>query len=396
VAPDDLEVLRSVLRLCRPSAVDRTSVSEVHFVRRLLQAIPGPIVKLSLPFGVPDMELREWIQAGLLQAVEELHLLGHGGPSDASLARMATRCPHLRRLTVLCGSLSAAAALVLHAEVQGGLSPEWWSSADVSRLRVIPRLQRALQPQLTVQRIPSWLCGQWSPTTPGWGHEVHHYDPLGRFVYLRNGLVERIGVVRSCLPSPYGKWWELDLCFFINQEWVNQLTLMLPVGPPSEPHPDLEAWGSAQEPPGIAKVAIVGSTDNVRQHPRQFPHYGLCVSEWRRWSREDLVEAVFPWSHQEWAEAAIASCGGDLDLTMVFDRADSSEEEDTELVDVTPLPSIEELLAKLDQEEARDLDSSRPSRRVEEDGTVPSVEELLAQLDREDEEDAPGAGRWQG
>lgn len=391
VALDDLATLKSVLKLRRPLSQERVD-SEVTFVRRLLQAIPGRVTTLSLPFGVPDMELRTWVQAGLLQDVEELHLLGRGGPSDVSLARIATRCPNLRRLTLLCGGISAAAVLVLHAEVNGALSPEWWSSADSSRLRVLPRLQRAAQTELTVQRVPSWLVGRWSPTSPSWGHEVQHFDRLGRFVFLRNGMVERVGVVRSCLPSPYGIWWELDLCFFVNQEWVNQMNLMLPVGPPSEPAPGLQAWGSGlEEPPGMAKVAIVGSTDNVRQHPRQFPHHGLSVTEWHRWSREDNVEAIFPWSHQEWAEAAVASCSGDLDVTMVFDRAESSDEEE-EGIEIPAVPSIEELLAKLDWEEAMDLVHDRPSRRVEEEGAVPSVEELLAQLDREDEEDPAAQG----
>lgn len=378
MAPDDLAMLRAVLKLCRGNLKGEP---EVTYVRRLLQAVPGKVTALSLPFGVPDMELRAWVQSGLLQDVEELHLLGRGGPSDLGLARLVTRCPRLRSLTLLSGAVSAAATLVLHAEVGGSLTPEWWSNADSSKLRVLPRLQEAAQARLTLQRVPSWLVGRWSPTVPGWGHEVHHFDPLGRFVFLRNGAVERVGVVRSCLPSPYGLWWELDLCFFVNQEWVNQMNLMLPVGPNTEADEGLQAWGgSAEEPAGVARVAVIGSS--VRQHPRQFPHYGLSVTEWRRWSRESSLEEFFPWSQQEWAEAALASCNGDM--SMVFDRAESSDEEE-EQPPPPAVPSMEELLAKLDRDEALELVGDRPSLRSELEGTVASVEELLAQLDREDE-----------
>eukprot|EP00439_Symbiodinium_sp_Y106_P085323 s218_g28.t1 len=50
--------------------------------------------------------------------------------------------------------------------------------------------------------------------------------------------------------------------------------------------------------------------------------------------------------------------------------------------------SMEELLAQLDLDEARDWEAIRPSARVEVgSGSVPSIEELLVQLDVEDERD---------
>ena len=33
-------------------------------------------------------------------------------------------------------------------------------------------LQDVLRRGLSVQRVPSWFCGQWSPTMPTWGHEA--------------------------------------------------------------------------------------------------------------------------------------------------------------------------------------------------------------------------------
>lgn len=46
---------------------------------------------------------------------------------------------------------------------------------------------------------------------------MHYYDPLGRFVCMRNSIVERVGVVRSLLPSQFGPWWELDVTFLARQ-----------------------------------------------------------------------------------------------------------------------------------------------------------------------------------
>lgn len=50
--------------------------------------------------------------------------------------------------------------------------------------------------------------------------------------------------------------------------------------------------------------------------------------------------------------------------------------------------SVEELLAQLDRDEAREWEALRPSTRVEVgNGSVPSIEEILVQLDVEEERD---------
>lgn len=385
--------------------------SEADFVGRLMRAAPEPVVMLALPFGVSNATLRGWVRQGLLRELVELHLMGHGGPSDAGLANIVTHCPNLRHLTVLCSSITAAAALVLHAQVKGQLGASWWKGVSFSRLCVLPRLQAAPQRSLSLQRVPPWLCGEWIPLTPVWGFEVQLYDPLGRFVFLRNGGVERVGVVRSCIPSPFGPWWEVDLCFFARQAWFDQLMLVQPLSGPSSggTAPDTgpftwHAGGGIQneldedivvEPPswvsvalglegsraqghhGTMRSAVMGSSENVRHRPRQFPRQGRRVGDWMRRTCNDNIKNIYPWGDRDWAEAALTSSAEGQDATMIFDHAETSDEEGLELMH---MPSVEELLEQLDRDE-------QPSRRAEEGSAIPSVEEMLTQLDVEEERD---------
>lgn len=346
-------------------------------IDRVLRTTPVPIVKLSVPSGICDAEVRSWAAAGLLRAAEELHFLG-SGLSDAGLAHLAVKCPRLRRITVPCGSVSVAAALVLHAHLERVLLPAWWAGLSGSpsrslRLRVLPRLRRACQaPGLKVQRVPEWFCGKWSPSIPFWGSEVHHFDSLGRFTFMRNGQVERVGVVRSYVPSPFGRWWEVDLCFFVQDEWFTQLLLVLPIStldPGKESH-KLEL-----------RIAVVGPSDHVRQHPRQFPHNSREIREWQCVDPKADVEEVFSWDSQRWVDAAVASSIDDTDAAMLFEDSDSSDGEAEVAV-----PSMQDLLAQLDMEEAYDS-ANQPSRRAEGPGFLPSVEEFLAQLEVEEARD---------
>ncbi|CAJ1447428.1 unnamed protein product [Effrenium voratum] len=327
---------------------------------------------LSLPFGVPNSTLRMWVRLGLLGELRELHLLGRGGPSDAGLTYLARCCPKLQRLTVLGGNSSAASSLLMQAQSKGAMSDDWWRGFRCTRLCILPRLQHAKLKGLSVQRVPSWFCGQWSPIMPTWGHEVHCYDHLGRFVCMRNGIIERVGVVRSLLPSQFGPWWELDVTFLARQDCPSQLILLLPVA--GEP-PTLEALPGAKEPASILRGAVVGPSDGMRDKPRKFPHPGHG-HEWRRVSRECNIEGMLPWGIQEWAEAAISS-GADDSVSMFFEGASSDDEEESACV----TKSVEELLAQLDRDEAREWEAHRPSARVEVgSGSVPSIEEPASKL----------------
>mmetsp|Transcript_98113 Transcript_98113/g.155174 ORF Transcript_98113/g.155174 Transcript_98113/m.155174 type:complete len:582 (+) Transcript_98113:78-1823(+) len=420
IVPEDIDRLRTFLW-----DVHQTDAREHHnegleadYVGRLMRAAPEKVVMLGLPLGVSNSTLRGWVRQGLLSHVVELHLMGHGGPSDAGLTNLVTHCPKLRQLTILCSGITAAATLVLHAQISGDLSHSWWEGVRFSRLCVLPRLQMAPQPKLSLQRVPPWLCGEWLPVTHVWGFEVHHYDPLGRFVFLRNGAVERVGVVRSCVPSPFGNWWELDLCFFARQAWFEQLMLVMQLSGPSngesqwtpgprarweaheEVEPEVPGWVSValgladpdrREVPtsvhpfgladrrqphlGMLRTAVIGPSEQVRHRPRQFPQQGRRVGDWMRRSCNDSITTIYPWSTREWAEAALESSAEGQDATLIFDHTDSSEEEGA-----GQMPSMQELLEQLDREE-------QPSRRAEEGSALPSLEDLISQLDVEEERD---------
>lgn len=421
IVPEDISRLRSFLRdTHRPhrarqdddgvmECASETKVEglEADFVGRLMRAAPEAVVMLGLPFGVSNATLRAWVRQGLLSKVVELHLMGHGGPSDAGLANIVTHCPNLRHLTVLCSNITAAASLLLHAQVTGQLGATWWKGVRFSRLCVLPRLQAALQPSLSIQRVPPWLCGEWIPLTPVWGFEVQHYDSLGRFVFLRNGGAERVGVVRSCVPSPFGSWWEIDLCFFARQAWFEQLMLVQAITGPSSrediPEFSWHAGGVTRNQPieedtlveapswvsvalglegsrpqghlGTIRSAVMGSSEDVRHRPRQFPRHGRRVGDWMRRSEQDNIKNIYPWGDRDWAEAALTSSAEGQDATMIFDHAESSEEEE-----LSHMPTMEELLQQLDQDE-------QPSRRAEEGSVVPSLEEMMTQIDVEEARD---------
>eukprot|EP00931_Biecheleriopsis_adriatica_P008655 TRINITY_DN109804_c0_g1_i1.p1 TRINITY_DN109804_c0_g1~~TRINITY_DN109804_c0_g1_i1.p1 ORF type:complete len:507 (-),score=109.27 TRINITY_DN109804_c0_g1_i1:107-1627(-) len=404
--PQDVEDLLSIFKpsqgVCSREAIATASsqaanIAKVGVLLRAAQSVVvrasssskgwgarGRLRRLALPFGLPNTAIRAWARAGLLLDLEELHLLGKGGPSDAGLTYIARCCPKLCRLTILGGSSSAAAALLLQAQSMGAMSSDWWRGFRCTRLCILPRLQQTLQRNLRVQRVPAWFCGQWSPIMPTWGHEVHYYDALGRFVCLRNGVVERVGVVRSLLPSQFGPWWELDVSFLARQDSPSQLVLILPVGPSSEMNSGLESWaGMPKEPSSIVRGAMIGPSDVVRDRPRKFPHPGHG-HEWRRVSRDCNLERILPWGIQEWVEAAI-SAGADDSVTMFFEGASSSDDCEEEGLGV--MKSMEELLAQLDMDEARDWEAIRPSARMEVGAYVPSIEELLVQLDAEEERD---------
>lgn len=425
IVPEDICRLRIFLRdTTRPclegpnsedAEADLLARHEAYFMGRLLRAAPEPVSTLALPFGVSNPDLRGWVRAGLLREVTELHLMGHGGPSDAGLAHVVARCPKLRVLTLLCSSVTAAAALVLHAQIKGELSYEWWRNAHFASLCVLPRLRAALQPSLSLQRVPSWLCGEWVPLVSLWGIEMQHYDRLGRFIFMRNQAVERIGVVRSCVPSPFGPWWELDLSYFGRQVGFDQLLLVMPISAASctraagspVPVPGLETdrggqslplWEGLtsvaetpklhQEHPIVVRTAVVGPSEDVRHRPRQFPSHGRRVSEWKCNSRQDFISDSHPWNAREWVEATLASSADGQDATMIFDVAEISEQDAMEALPsmiaeedaVETLPSMEEILAQLDIAE-------QPSRRAQEGEMIPSMEEILSQLDVEEERD---------
>jgi len=363
----------------------------VHLIGHLLRAIPDKLVRLTLPYGVSNSELRGWARAGLLRQLEELHFLGHGGLSDAGLTYVARYCPRLRKLSVLSGNVSAAAALLHHAQVQGALSRSWWRGFRCTRLCILPRFERALQRSLAVQRVPSWFVGQWSPRVPTWGHEVQHYDAIGRVVYVRNSTVERVGVVRSMLPSPHGPWWELSLSFIARRDSVQWQMLILPVGPPVKAAGNLQAWGGAEyEPASTVQGAVVSCLEGG-EWQRHFPQTDQTGNEWHRISRTCNIASKFHWNDQEWAENAVAMSVDDT-AAMFLDDEDSSEEEQAHKEEASaPIKtsSMEEILAQLDLEEAEDLavEDLRPSAQVAVGNSLPSVEEMLGQLDAEEARD---------
>jgi len=229
--------------------------------------------------------------------------------------------------------------------------------------------------------------------------------------------VERVGVVRSCIPSPFGEWWEIDLCFFARQAWFEQLMLVAPLSGPSStggnapgagPVDDWHSGGNvrsdadediAVEAPswvsvalglegsrsqghlGTMRSAVMGSSENVRHRPRQFPRHGRRVGDWMRRSDKDNIKNIYPWNDRDWAEAALTSSAEGQDSTMIFDHAESSEEDGLEeLLELLHMPSTEELLEQLDRDE-------QPSRRAEEGGACPSLEEIMTQLDVEEARD---------
>jgi len=172
--------------------------------------------------------------------------------------------------------------------------------------------------------------------------------------------------------------------FLARYDSPSQLVLIMPVGPSSAKNSGLQAWaGQGKEPSSIVRGAMIGPSDSVRERPRKFPHPGHG-HEWRRISRECNVENLLPWGIQEWAEAAVAA-GADDSVTMFFEGTSDSNYSEEEGLGATK--SVEELLAQLDREEAREWVSIRPSARVEDGGSVPSIEELLVQLDVEEEMD---------
>jgi hypothetical protein len=124
----------------------------------------------------------------------------------------------------------------------------------------------------------------------------------------------------------------------------------------------------------------MGSSEDVRHTPRQFPRHGRRVGDWMRRSANSSIKSIYPWSDRDWAEAALTSSAEGQDATLIFDHAESSEEE--EHGEVLHTPSLEELLEQLDRDE-------QPSRRAEEGIILPSLEEMLIQLDIEEERD-----RW--
>ncbi|CAE7269688.1 unnamed protein product [Symbiodinium natans] len=251
-------ILRKVTQLLRAANSVAMSLSAKA------PSLAGRLFRLALPFGLPNSVIRAWGRANLLAELTELHLLGSGGPSDAGLMHLAKLCPKLRRLTLLGGQSSAASALLLQAQSEGAMSDDWWRGFRCTRLCILPRLQHTKLKGLSVQRVPSWFCGHWSPVMPTWGHEVHCYDSLGRFVCLRNGLVERIGVVRSLLPSQFGNWWELEISFLARQDTPSQLVLLLPLSGEGAQNPAgaWEPWAGVQkEPASIVRGAMALPSD---------------------------------------------------------------------------------------------------------------------------------------
>jgi hypothetical protein len=95
-----------------------------------------------------------------------------------------------------------------------------------------------------------------------------------------------------------------------------------------------------------------------------------------RRSCEDSIMDIYPWNNRDWAEAALESSAEGQDATMIFDHTESSEEEAME-----QMPSVEELLARLEHDE-------QPSRLAEEGNYIPSLEDIITQIDVEEERDA--------
>ena len=58
--------------------------------------------------------------------------------------------------------------------------PSWLIATQQlgAQLAGLPCSRRMLRKGLSVQRVPSWFCGQWSPTMPTWGHEVPRCHPV--------------------------------------------------------------------------------------------------------------------------------------------------------------------------------------------------------------------------
>jgi len=310
LSSEDLMAIHAALASSGPGKSQERS--EAFPVRRLLMAVPAPIARLSYPLNVPDAELQAWISAGLLQEVEELSFSAPGGLSDDSLATIARHCPRLRQLGVLSEELSTAKALVLHAETHGALSAEWWNGLEESTLREVQVLKGAVQKQLKVQQVPSWLCGRWSRASLA-HPEVRHYDSLGRFVFTRNNVADRYGIVRSCRPSPLGPWWELEHVFFVGMQWQNRLTLVLPEMPfDTTAFPCDREGEAADEALGVAQLFDAGTGSVAGQCT--FPiDDNLFVTEWRRQSPKDNVGRLLAWSHQDWVDAVVATCFGPQD-----------------------------------------------------------------------------------
>ena len=56
-------------------------------------------------------------------------------------------------------------------------------------------LQDVRRRGLSVQRVPSWFCGQWSPTMPTWGHEAAR---VGHRVVFDDSMLQ--GVIQGYSP----------------------------------------------------------------------------------------------------------------------------------------------------------------------------------------------------
>jgi hypothetical protein len=95
-----------------------------------------------------------------------------------------------------------------------------------------------------------------------------------------------------------------------------------------------------------------------------------------RRSCNESIKQIYPWNDRDWAEAALTSSADGQDATMIFDHAESSDDEG----DLLATPSVQELLDQLDRDD-------QPSRRAEEGSFMPSIEEILTQLAVEEERD---------
>lgn len=241
---------------------------------------------------------------------------------------------------------------------------------------------------------------------------MHHYDAVGRVVCMRNNVVERVGVVRSMLPSDHGPWWELRVGHLSRRDASSQFLLVMPVAGMEPSSQGQQAWrGEAEEPVGRVRIALVSEG---REAPRSFPRTPESVSaEWWRMSRESGVDEAFPWGDQQWAEAAAAASVDDTVAMFLDGPSDDSSEDEEQLKRWLPggdkrckgclddeeesedqggavdgCPSVEALLARLDFEEAEAWAADpRPSARVAAGGALPTIEELLGQLSAEEERD---------